>query len=39
MEAIKKRPARGMDVDLIHGPIFRNLLWFAVPIFISNLFQ
>ena len=39
MEAIKKRPARGMDVDLIHGPIFRNLLCFAVPIFISNLFQ
>ena len=39
MEAIKKRPARGMDVDLIHGSIFRNLLWFAVPIFISNLFQ
>ena len=39
MEAIKTRPARGMDVDLIHGPIFRNLLWFAVPIFISNLFQ
>ena len=39
MEAIKKRPARGMDVALIHGPIFRNLLWFAVPIFISNLFQ
>ena len=26
-------------MDLIHGPIFRNLLWFAVPIFISNLFQ
>lgn len=39
MEAIKKHPARGMDVDLIHGPIFRNLIWFAVPIFISNLFQ
>ena len=39
MEAIKKRPARGMDVDLIHGPIFRNLLWFAVLIFISNLSQ
>lgn len=39
MEAIKKQPGRGMDVDLIHGPIFRNLLWFAVPIFISNLFQ
>ncbi len=26
-------------MDLIHGPIFRNLLIFAIPIFISNLFQ
>lgn len=30
---------RGRQVDLIHGPIFRNLLIFAIPIFISNLFQ
>ena len=27
------------QVDLMHGPIFRNLLIFAIPIFISNLFQ
>ncbi len=27
------------DVDLIHGPIFKSLLLFAVPIFVSNLFQ
>lgn len=39
MEYIKKKRVRGMEIDLIHGPIFRNLLWFAVPIFISNLFQ
>src|SRR5699024_5937741 len=31
--------SRGRRVDLIHGPIFRNLLVFAIPIFISNLFQ
>ena len=30
---------QGRQVDLIHGPIFRNLLIFAIPIFISNLFQ
>ena len=30
---------RGRQVDLLHGPIFRNLLLFAIPIFISNLFQ
>ena len=27
------------QVDLMNGPIFRNLLIFAIPIFISNLFQ
>ena len=38
MQAIHSiRPGR--QVDLIHGPIFRNLLIFAIPIFISNLFQ
>ncbi|OUP28047.1 MATE family efflux transporter [Faecalibacterium sp. An192] len=31
--------SKGRRVDLIHGPIFRNLLVFAIPIFISNLFQ
>ena len=30
---------RGRQVDLLHGLIFRNLLLFAIPIFISNLFQ
>ena len=33
------RRRRGRQVDLIHGPIFRNLLIFAIPIFISNRFQ
>lgn len=28
-----------MNVDLMHGPIFKNLLLFMLPIFISNLFQ
>ncbi len=30
---------RRRQVDLIHGPIFKNLFIFAIPIFISNLFQ
>ena len=36
METIRT-PRR--QVDLIHGPIFKNLILFAIPIFISNLFQ
>ena len=28
-----------MNVDLMHGPIFKNLLLFMLPIFISSLFQ
>lgn len=28
-----------MNVDLLHGPIFKSLVLFMVPIFISNLFQ
>ena len=27
------------NVDLLHGPIFRNLILFMLPIFVSNLFQ
>ncbi len=26
-------------VDLIHGPIFQSLLFFAIPLFFSNVFQ
>ena len=37
METI--RTPRRRQVDLIHGPIFKNLFIFAIPIFISNLFQ
>ena len=33
METIRT-PRR--QVDLIHGPIFKNLILFAIPIFISN---
>ena len=28
-----------INVDLMHGPIFKSLVLFMVPIFISNLFQ
>jgi putative MATE family efflux protein len=36
MNASQAHPRRG---DLLHGPIFRNLLLFAIPIFISQMFQ
>jgi putative MATE family efflux protein len=36
MEIAQKRPGQ---CDLLHGPIFRNLLLFALPIFVSQLFQ
>ena len=28
-----------MNTDLLHGPIFRNLVLFMLPILVSNLFQ
>ena len=37
-QTAKKSPFR-MNVDLMHGPIFKNLLLFMLPIFISSLFQ
>lgn len=27
------------SVDLLHGPIFRSMLMFAIPIFVSSIFQ
>ena len=27
------------NADLLHGPIFKNLLLFMLPILVSNLFQ
>lgn len=30
---------KGSAVDLLHGPIMKSMLIFALPIFISNLFQ
>ena len=37
-QTAKKSPF-SMNVDLMHGPIFKNLLLFMLPIFISSLFQ
>ena len=37
-QTAKKTPF-SMNVDLMHGPIFKNLLLFMLPIFISSLFQ
>lgn len=27
------------EVDMLHGPIFKSLVTFAIPIFVSMLFQ
>ena len=37
-QTAKKSPF-SMNVNLMHGPIFKNLLLFMLPIFISSLFQ
>ena len=34
-----KRKSFNANVDLIHGPIFKSLIIFALPLFISNIFQ
>ena len=39
MTRTAKKSPFSMNVDLMHGPIFKNLLLFMLPIFISNLFQ
>lgn len=36
---IQKRKLINFDVDLIHGPIFKSLILFALPLLISNVFQ
>lgn len=36
---IQKRKLINFDVDLIHGPIFKSLILFALPLLISNIFQ
>ena len=38
MEGVKRKLFQ-TDVDLIHGPIFKSLIIFAIPLFISNVFQ
>lgn len=30
---------KSTKVDLIHGPIFQSLIFFAIPLFFSNVFQ
>lgn len=39
MDTIKNRSFLHADVDLLHGPIFRSLIIFALPLLISNIFQ
>lgn len=37
--SISKKGASGTGVDMLNGPIFKTLVVFAIPIFISNIFQ
>lgn len=37
--SISKKGASGTGVDMLNGPIFRTLVVFAIPIFISSIFQ
>ncbi len=39
MTQTAKKSIFNMNVDLMHGPIFKNLVLFMLPIFVSNLFQ
>jgi len=39
MTQTARKPLFNMNVDLMHGPIFKNLVIFMLPIFVSNLFQ
>ena len=39
MTQTARKPIFNMNVDLMHGPIFKNLVIFMLPIFVSNLFQ
>ena len=39
MTQTAKRSPFTMNVDLMHGPIFKSLFIFMLPIFVSNLFQ
>ncbi len=36
---VLKRKSLNSNVDLINGPIFKSLIIFALPLFISNIFQ
>lgn len=39
METTRKKGFLEFDVDMMKGPIFKSLVLFAIPIFISNVFQ
>lgn len=36
---MKKTSVFHTQVDLLHGPVFKSMVAFAIPLFISNLFQ
>ena len=39
MEKTNKKALLNTEVDFLNGPIFRSLILFAAPLFISNIFQ
>lgn len=36
---MERKKSFSLNVDLLNGPIFKSILIFAIPLFISNLFQ
>lgn len=39
MEQTHKKNLLRLEVDFLHGPILKSLIIFAIPLFISNIFQ
>ena len=39
MEIVKNKFRLNFDVDFLNGPIIKSIIIFAVPLFISNIFQ
>lgn len=39
MEKVKRKSLLNADVDFLNGPIIKSLIIFAIPLFISNIFQ
>ena len=39
MDISKNKSRSGFEVDFLNGPIIKSIIVFAIPLFISNIFQ